>query len=272
MSAVLKKTIWLGILLLGANGASAMTAGALHALQDQGEPIALVDVREASLFQAGHIPNAINVPIWVLERKKLPPLGRVVVYGRGLGSEDMLKAVELLNAKPGIHAEILEGGYAAWKRLGGQTTQPAGLQEEVLEVVSYQGLQDVCKNEKNMVLVDLRAKPSGTLSRQGEEEPQPTSLAEKFPGSKVVSSPFDVAGVPGSGKLARQSDAPLPLMVLIDDGDGKAQEMARILKENGITRVVILAGGERILERDGAAGLQRMGMGSNELESNHADE
>jgi hypothetical protein len=94
----------------------------------------------------------------------------------------------------------------------------------------------------------------------------PASLSKKFPGKPVVKSPFDVAGVPGSGKLARQADKPLPLMVLIDNGDGKAQKMARILKANGVQRVVVLAGGERILERDGAPGLQRMGMGGKEVE------
>ena len=71
--------------------------------------------------------------------------------------------------------------------------------------------------------------------------------------------------------MARQSDKPLPLMVLIDDGDGKALEMARILKANGVQRVVVLAGGERILERDGAPGLQRMGMGAIEVETDDAN-
>ena len=121
----------------------------------------------------------------------------------------------------------------------------------------------------DVVLVDLRTPPP--LTRQGEEaENQPVSLSEKFPGKSIVKSPFEVAGVPGSGKLARQADKPLPLMVLIDDGDGKALEMARTLRANGLQRVVVLAGGERILERDGAPGLQRMGLGATEAEKNDA--
>jgi len=249
----------------------AMTAGELAVLLEEKAPVTLVDVRDASLFQRGHIPNAINVPIRVLPLKKLPPLGRVVVYGRGLGQEDMESALYFLNEKPGIDAEVLEGGYAAWETSRGTTTQAAGLHEgDSVNIISYQALQDLHAADGDVVLVDLRT--PAPLSRQGvDAENQPVSLAEKFPGKAVVKSPFDVAGVPGSGKLARQSDKPLPLMVLIDDGDGKAQEMARMLKANGLQRVVVLAGGERILERDGAAGLQRMGMGATEAEKNDAN-
>jgi rhodanese-related sulfurtransferase len=111
----------------------------LATLLEKKVPLTLVDVRDASLFKGGHIPNAINVPARVLELKKLPPLGRVVVYGRGLGQEDMAKAVAVLNKKPGIQAEILEGGYAAWKMSLGTTTAAAGLHPDVVNVISYHG-------------------------------------------------------------------------------------------------------------------------------------
>lgn len=262
----------MGVTCLLASGAVALTVSELDALLEQKVPVTLVDVRDVSLFKRGHIPNAINIPARVLPLKKLPPLGRVVAYGRGLGQEDMAKALRDLNEKPGIKAEILEGGYAAWKMGKGTTTQAVGLTREALNVVSYQSLQDIHVADGDVVLVDLRTPPP--LTRQGEasEKSQPVSLAKKFPGKSVVKSPFEVAGVPGSGKLARQSDKPLPLMVLIDDGDGKALEMARILKANGVQRVVVLAGGERILERDGASGLQRKGMGAIEVERDDANE
>jgi len=251
--------------------AMALTSTELTALLDEKAPVTLIDVRDASLFQCGHIPNAINVPARVIPLKKLPPLGRVVVYGRGLGQEDMVAALYFLNEKPGIDAELLVGGYAAWKMSQGTTTQSAGLHEgDNSNIISYQGLLGLHAEDGDVVLVDLRTPPP--LSRQGvDTENKLVSLPEKFPGKPVVKSPFDVAGVPGSEKLARQSDKPLPLMVLIDDGDGKAQEMARILRANGVQRVVVLAGGERILERDGAPGLQRMGMGATEVEKNDAN-
>lgn len=265
MKQDLCRGVLMGISVLMTTGAMALTASDLERLMADQPPVVVVDVRDVSMFQQGHIPSAINVPIRLLPRKTLPPLGRVVIYGRGLGEENMEEALRAMNAKQGIQAELLDGGYAVWKMNRGLTTQAAGLQDEIANVISYQGLQNIQIENEDMVLVDLRRPPP--LTRQsGENEISPILLAEQFPGKIVVKSPFDVAGVPGSGTLARQSDKPLPLMVLIDDGDGKAQEMERVLRANGVQRVVVLAGGELILERDGMTGLQRMGAGMTESE------
>ncbi|HWQ90547.1 MAG TPA: hypothetical protein VN673_02660, partial [Clostridia bacterium] len=43
------------------------------------------------------------------------------------------------------------------------------------------------------------------------------------------------------------------------NGDGAAQETARMLRANGVKRFVILAGGEQSLARKGKPGLQRVG-------------
>ncbi|VGO16049.1 hypothetical protein PDESU_04639 [Pontiella desulfatans] len=277
MKPKMKMVRWLGLAGLLALGAEAVSPAELDALLQSSTKVTLIDVRDESMFRHGHIPNAINVPERVLALKKLPPLGFVVVYGQGFG-EDLSGAVDILNEKPGIKAEALDGGYAAWQTRKGRTTQATGFQKEALNVITYQNLQDLDTTDE-VVLVDLRKEPepeatSGIQARQADALPAPTltPLAEKFPGKTVVKSPFEVAGVAGSGHQGRQADAvgrEAPLMVLIDNGDGEAQKMARILKANGVHRVVILAGGEKILERDGAAGLQRLGMGSQELEMNN---
>jgi rhodanese-related sulfurtransferase len=254
-------------------------SGQLDELLQSSTKVTVVDIRDESRFQHGHIPNAINIPERVLELKQLPPLGYVVVYGQGLGTENMTEAARILNEKPGIKAEVLEGGYVGWEMSKGNTTQAAGLQGEVLNVISYQSLQEL-QSEDEIILVDLRTPPvvqkePGVLTRQGVAPPVAalTSLSEKFPGMSVVKSPFDAPGVLRSGQMARQSSTATvtPLMVLIDNGDGEAQKMARILNANGVRRVVILAGGEKILERDGAPGLQRMGMGSQVVEIGDAE-
>lgn len=254
-------------------GSWAATTAELQALMDDGTAITVIDIRSESLYEAGHIPNAINVPLRVLEYKKLPPLGRVVVYDRGLGIDDVQSAVQVLNEKRGIEAEVLEGGYAAWEMDRGSTTQPVGFQPEQLDYITYQDLTDA----EDVVLVDLRKPPvpqPGALTRQGvsADAVPVTALAEKFPGRTVVKSPFEINAVSGrtggSGKLQRMSSEPeqVPVMVLIDSGDGEAEKTARMLRANGIRRVVILAGGEHIIQRDGASGLQRMGMGSQTVE------
>jgi len=260
-------------LLLGAVPARAVTVAQLRDRLASGDKPVIIDIRSPSLYRREHIPDAINIPARVIARKKLPPLGEVIVYGGGLGEEDVAAAVAALNAKPGIRAEALEGGFAAWKGAHGSTTLPPGLHEDPVRYITYDSLRRAAARDEDIVLVDLRRRGgAGGLSRQGVSSNAPVDLSRKFPGKTVVKSPFDVPGVPGSGRLARQADAPPPLLVLIDDGDGRAREMARVLAANGARRVVVLAGGEKILERDGRPGLERIGMGSTTLEADHADQ
>jgi hypothetical protein len=74
----------------------------------------------------------------------------------------------------------------------------------------------------------------------------------------VTRSPFDLPQL----RQSESGGGVKPLLVLIDDGgaDNSALEMARVLKANGVRRVVILAGGEEILSRAGKPGLQRRGV------------
>ena len=75
-----------------------------------------------------------------------------------------------------------------------------------------------------------------------------TDLNQEFPGLKQVRSHAQaVQGVSGTPSL----------VVLIDDGNGDAEQEARLLKLGGTHNYVILAGGELILARHGQSGLQR---------------
>ena len=220
-----------------------------------GEKLTIIDVRAPAFYEKGHIPNAINIPAALCHTKKLPPLGNVVVYDAGLANEEAKSAVVTLNAKPGIKAEILEGGFASWTEAKRQSTQGPGLRSDEVPSISYAQLQAAQSN--GVVIVDLRKQP--LQSRQavdGAAPPQLTDLRKEFPGAAVASSPFALPQTRQSGSGAS------PLLVLIDSGDGSAQAMARTLKANGQARFVVLAGGESILSRHGEAGLQRMGAGT----------
>ncbi|MPN56130.1 hypothetical protein SDC9_203816 [bioreactor metagenome] len=106
--------------------------------------------------------------------------------------------------------------------------------------------------EADTVIVDLRSAQGMSRSVNG---PRPTDLNTEFPGTRVTKSPFGIA----PQKTASGKPGPAPLLVLIDSGDGKADEIARALKASGNRRFVILAGGEEMLARKGKAGLQRSG-------------
>jgi rhodanese-related sulfurtransferase len=222
----------------------------------QGEEVTVIDIRGTAEFQKGHIPGALNVPAALVPEKTLPRLGRVVVCDEGLGREGLAQAVAALNLKPGIIAEALTGGLASWEAARGLTTRLPGAQPEEFRFISYEQLQR--SDFTDLVLVDLR--PPRPQARQGLTDssaptvPPLTDLSQAFPAALVTRSPFKLP-------QSRQSDAQRagqpPLLVLIDDDNQAAAEMARTLKANGLRRVVILAGGEAILARGGRPGLGR---------------
>ncbi|MBM3881080.1 MAG: rhodanese-like domain-containing protein [Verrucomicrobia bacterium] len=225
-----------------------------------GELVALIDLRSTDLFQKGHLPGAMNIPAALCQAKKLPPLGYVVVYDDGLSPDSAAAAAAELGRKPGIRADVLEGGLPAWETLGGQTTRPSGVQPEQLPMITYAKLEQL--SPQDVVLVDLRrphppASGSAKAGARTPASPPLTDLGARFPGARIVRWPFDPPAIRKSGPGALTP----PLFVLIDNADGQAAEMARTLKGNGILRFVILIGGEAILEREGRAGLQRHGAG-----------
>jgi rhodanese-related sulfurtransferase len=221
-----------------------------------GEKITFIDVRSTDFFQKGHLPGAINVPAAILEEKRLPRLGVVVIYDEGLGGDAAAKALPALNRKPGITAEILDGGYAGWMAAKGETTTAFGASKEEFPMITYQKLKTASIDDT--VIVDLRKPPAnaGTTERSATPAPALTDLRSEFPGVPVTRAPFSVPGVRKSGVPGAGGG---PLLVLVDSGDGAAEATARALKANGNPRVVILAGGEGVIARQGQPGLQRLG-------------
>src|SRR4030043_401175 len=82
-----------------------------------GEQVTIIDIRALELYREGHIPGAINMPATIISKKKLPPLGTVVVYGDGIRTDLTNGAAEALNAMSGIEAVMLDGGFSAWESL-----------------------------------------------------------------------------------------------------------------------------------------------------------
>jgi len=240
--------------------AGAMTAANLQQQLAGGAKVVLIDVRIPTSFAQGHLPGAINIPASLCSQKRLPPLGRVVVYDDGLGrqgSGSLQAAAGALAQKPGITVDILEGGFAAWEAAHGLTTRGRGIHHETLNYITYAQLK--ANNPSEVVLVDLRKTPAPPSSSSPQAlasaaEP-PTDLGREFPGMAVAKSAADKALNSGGGTPS--------LIVLIDSADGSAEAAARLLKAGGSRRYAILAGGELSLARKGQAGLQRSGPRSN---------
>jgi rhodanese-related sulfurtransferase len=237
----------------GTGRLAAITPADLQKKLQAGEKLTVIDVRGTAFFQKGHIPGAINVPASILADKKLPPLGAVVAYDDGLGDNLAAAAVAALNRKNGIRAEALEGGFAAWENARAETTRAPGLSREEVPQISYAKLKAAPADD--LVLVDLRQPAQGPTAKSVKDlaAPEWTDLSAQFPGAAVTRSPFRL---PATRKAAAAGP---PLLVLIDNNDGAAEQVARVLKANGVKRFVILTGGEDTLLRKGQPGLERAG-------------
>ena len=81
--------------------------------------VTVIDVRPAEEFAAGHLPEAINIPLDRLDRDigRLPADGEVVAYCRGPYFLLAFEAVNRLRDR-GIPARRLEDGFPEWKLAG----------------------------------------------------------------------------------------------------------------------------------------------------------
>ena len=80
------------------------------------EACTIIDVRSEEKFNAGHIPNAVNIPYnklpEMVDRLKKQPKKTILVYcGSGNSSG---KAMKLLNQKEFESVMSIEGGFSEW--------------------------------------------------------------------------------------------------------------------------------------------------------------
>ena len=81
--------------------------------------VTVLDVRPPEEFAAGHVPGAVNIPVYELARRlsELPKSREVVAYCRGPYCLLSYDAVALLRKK-GLKARRLEDGMPEWRLAG----------------------------------------------------------------------------------------------------------------------------------------------------------
>jgi rhodanese-related sulfurtransferase len=79
------------------------------------------DVRPSEEYHAGHIPNALSVPLPELTARlrELPKRREIVAYCRGPYCVMAIDAVKILRAN-GYRAHRMEHGVAEWRAAGGR--------------------------------------------------------------------------------------------------------------------------------------------------------
>lgn len=250
----------------------AVTPTDLAARLARNERLLIVDVRATMAYSQEHIPGAINIPASLLPHKQLPAGQTVVVYGDGLGVVDEAQVLSVVRAKPGINAELLEGGYAAWLTETRLTTVMAGISREKIPGITYQQL--VAAGKADLVLVDLREPVSATAAAAKSGRPAKAALATDLLtdfanklGVPVMSRPGEVnssantaatAGSPARAAAAIPAVPDSKLLVLVADNEAAASEVARQLRASGHYRFTVLIGGTEIIRHEGKQGTGRM--------------
>lgn len=81
--------------------------------------VTVLDVRPPDEYQAGHLPNAVNIPLHELGERlaELDPAHEVVAYCRGAYCVLSFEAVASLRAR-GFQARRLEDGMPEWQAAG----------------------------------------------------------------------------------------------------------------------------------------------------------
>jgi len=255
--------------LLLAGPVSAMSPEQLYRLlQDPSadHPV-VVDIRSRANFVAGRIPGSVHIATAGLENRSVPPFGDVVLVWDGLDRAAAEQALLAFNGKPGIDAELLNGGYPGWLDAGGRGGGAAGLRPAEIPGLTWQQLMQMA-SDPDLVLVDLRHS-DGT--GEAVATASLTDLATLLPEARVIEplafertemrQKFESArGLDRQGLRERSVPRWLKgqgmnrdgLYVLIDSGDGRlSEQVARRLSVRGMKRVFVLLGGERALRAGG---------------------
>lgn len=242
------KYLWLSLCFLGhALPCMGMSAQQLVSQLDAGEVLTLVDVRPAALYTHGHIPGAISIPATLVSVKHLPPMGKVVVYGDGLDTQSVEQAAQSLKSHSSA-AEVLDGGILAWEELKGSTQTKSGMGPEMPPFASYSRVAQALETNPDCVWVDLRAPASGlTNLRQGRY-----ARAAYIGAGSPKNVSLESATTKGAQSVMRQwKPGGKKLYILVDDGNGRAEAVARRLRAGGVRRVRMLTGGELSLKTEG---------------------
>lgn len=80
------------------------------------EKVILIDVRPEDEYKAGHIPNAVSIPLAQLKKRlnELPKNRTIIAYCRGPLCVMSADAIKLLNQRK-FTAIRMEDGYVEWK-------------------------------------------------------------------------------------------------------------------------------------------------------------
>jgi rhodanese-related sulfurtransferase len=97
-----------------------VTVARVQEMQDRGEPVVYLDVREQNEWNLGHLPRATFIPRGILEsniEQRVPRDTTVVIYCASGNRSAM--AADTLQQMGYPHVSSMAGGFRAWVDSGG---------------------------------------------------------------------------------------------------------------------------------------------------------
>lgn len=194
----------------------------LFQARSSGLQLLLVDVRDTQLFKLKHIDGAINIPYYAVDKKGLPKQTKIIIYDKGLGTEEASAAAARLSNAGYADIAILSGGLAGWEALGLPLYMQMGLLEgSLVDFITVKEFSNAMAQGAALKIFDVR-------------DP----------------ALFSAGAVPGSVNLDREallsaSGAwrPETLIMLIDNGDDAALKLCEELRRAGFRAARFLYGG-----------------------------
>ncbi|MBD2692407.1 rhodanese-like domain-containing protein [Anabaena catenula] len=102
-----------------------------------GEPaFTILDVRDRSIYNEGHIMGAMSMPIDGLADRAASSLDhKRDIYVYGINEEQTAQAAQTLRSAGFFNVSQIKGGFGAWKAIGGAT-------EGIIEALTPPGADD----------------------------------------------------------------------------------------------------------------------------------
>lgn len=177
----------------------------------EGKKLTLVDSRAVNLYDAGHIPGAVSLPLARLEKRTIGLLpesktARLVFYDEGQGGESAGKAAVIANKAGYTDIAIFPEGAAGWVDAG-----------------KFLAASTTFIRKANPVIIDLRSPEQVALGHIAKAVNYPAATLKNY-----------LAALP--------TDKLTPL-VLYGNSDTDAVAAAQLLRKQGYRRITIYPGG-----------------------------
>ena len=141
--------------------------------------VAVVDVRSAERYAAGHIPSAINIFLPDIRRgdPRLANAQRIIVYAGGWQDPLSSAAAKRMIALGYINVEDFRGGVRAWREAGHElvTEEEAGEDGDDAQAPPAGVERPAKRLAKHLPLLRVRAARLVTEDKQLDEQPAPGS-------------------------------------------------------------------------------------------------